>query len=68
MSTKINLKALKRIYFHDSAPDICVYMESSLLHSRFYCRHATLLREDTKNGCAADHMESEFSGNDQQNL
>ena len=43
-------------------------MESSLLHSRFYCRHATLLREDTKNGCAADHMESEFSGNDQQNL
>ena len=43
-------------------------MESSLLDSRFYCRHATLLRDDTKNDCAADHMESEFSGNDQQNL
>lgn len=67
MSTKINLKALKRIYFHDSEIDICV-MESSLLHSRFYCRHAMLLRDDTKNGRAADHMESEFSGNDQQNL
>ena len=26
----------------------------SLLHSRFYCRHARALRDDTKNGCVAD--------------
>ena len=36
-------------------------MVGSLLHSRFYCRHATLflggaLRDDTKNGCVADDM------------
>ena len=35
-------------------------MVGSLLQSRFYCRHATLLlggawRDDTKNGCAADY-------------
>ena len=36
-------------------------MVGSLLQSRFYCRHATLLlggalRDDTKNGCVADYM------------
>ena len=40
-------------------------MSSSLLHSRFQCRHVTLLplcggalRDDTKNGCVADYMPS----------
>ena len=47
---------------HSKSPFLCV--NSSLLHSRFQCRHAMLLpkwggalRDDTKNGCVADQCE-----------
>ena len=47
--------------------EVYISNNGSLLHSRFQCRHATLLptvgrtlRDDSKNGCVADYNNGGF--------
>ena len=61
MSSRICLSPLAvKLILNHATDSGYVHTTPSLLHSRFYSRHAGALRDDTKNGCSRLHYTGKF--------